>query len=370
MLRTSNLPLTFCSTNVFSRNSKTLNNIIKIQITPSLINWYSREKRYLPWRITRDPYAIWLSEIILQQTRIKQGTPYYEKFIKTYPTVHTLAAASEQEVLKLWARLGYYSRARNLHKAARQVSKEYGGIFPNSYVELLKLKGVGPYTAAAIASICFHEKVPVVDGNVFRLISRLFGIHEDISKASTRKIFEKTINLIMPSSIPGDFNQAMMEFGALICTPRPRCENCDLQFNCISFKEKTQHILPVNKKKIKIKTRVFYYWIFTHKKKICLKKRIKGDIWEGLWDFYSTATSILNMELSDRNRPKKVSYGPMHQKLTHQNIKAWFTQIEISTYSQFNEIAKKSNLTIFNLDELVTLPKPKLIVNYLTQLKF
>ena len=174
----------------------------------------------------------------------------------------------------------------------------------------------------------------------------------------------------MPSSLPGDFNQAMMEFGALICTPRPQCENCDLQFNCISFKEKTQHILPVKEKKIKIKTRVFYYWIFTHQHKICLKKRIKGDIWEGLWDFYSTATSILNMESFERNHSRKVTYGPMRQKLTHQNIKAWFTQIEISTYSQFNGIAKKLNLTVFSLDELITLPKPKLIVNYLSQLKF
>ena len=293
--------MTFCSANVFSRNSKTPNNIIKIQITPLLINWYSREKRDLPWRITRNPYAIWLSEIILQQTRVTQGTPYYEKFIKAYPTVHNLAAASEQEVLKLWEGLGYYSRARNLHKAARQVSKEYGGTFPNSYIELLKLKGIGPYTAAAIASICFHEKVPAVDGNVFRLISRLFGIHENINKASTRKIFEKTIDLIMPSSAPGDFNQAMMEFGALICTPRPRCENCDLQFNCISFKEKTQHILPIKKKKIKIKTRVLFYWIFTYQEKICLNKRIKGDIWEGLWDFYSTATSILNIKSFEKN---------------------------------------------------------------------
>ena len=180
-----------------------------------------KEKRDLPWRITRNPYAIWLSEIILQQTRVAQGTPYYEKFIKTYPTVQALAAASEQEILKLWEGLGCTSRQRNLHQAARQVSREHGGIFPNSYIELLKLKGIGPYTAAAIASICFHEKVPAVDGNVFRLISRLFGIHKDISKASTRKIFEKTIDLIMPSSAPGDFNQAMMEFGALICTPRP-----------------------------------------------------------------------------------------------------------------------------------------------------
>ena len=151
------------------------------------MNWYSKEKRDLPWRSTRNPYIIWLSEIIMQQTRIAQGTPYYEKFIKTYPNVHALAAASEQEVLKLWEGLGYYSRARNLHKAAKQVSEEYGGIFPNSYLELLKLKGIGPYTAAAIASICFHEKVPVVDGNVFRLISRLFDLQEDIGKGSTRK---------------------------------------------------------------------------------------------------------------------------------------------------------------------------------------
>ena len=167
------------------------------------MNWYSREKRDLPWRASLNPYTVWLSEIILQQTRVVQGIPYYEKFIKTYPTVDALAAASEQDVLKLWEGLGYYSRARNLHKAAQQVAQEYGGVFPNSYLGLLKLKGVGPYTAAAIASICFQEKVPVVDGNVFRLISRIFSIQEDIGKGSTRKIFEKTIAPIMPSSSPG-----------------------------------------------------------------------------------------------------------------------------------------------------------------------
>ena len=334
------------------------------------MNWYSKEKRDLPWRSTRNPYIIWLSEIILQQTRIAQGTPYYEKFIKTYPNVHALATASEQEVLKLWEGLGYYSRARNLHKAAKQVSEEYGGIFPNSYLELLKLKGIGPYTAAAIASICFHEKVPVVDGNVFRLISRLFDLQEDIGKGSTRKIFEKIIEEIMPSSTPGDFNQAMMEFGALVCTPRPQCDNCDLQFHCLAFKEKTQHLLPIKAKKIKIQARTLHYWIFTYHDKICLNKRTKGDIWEGLWDFYSTSTDLLNVVSLDQNYIKKASYGPLNHKLTHQKIEAWFTQIEISNTPQLNEIAKILNLTIFNLDELVTLPKPKLIVNYLSQVKF
>ena len=306
------------------------------------MNWYSREKRDLPWRATRNPYTVWLSEIILQQTRVAQGTPYYEKFINAYPTVHALAAASEQEILKLWEGLGYYSRARNLHKAAQQVTQEYGGIFPDSYLELLKLKGIGPYTAAAIASICFHEKVPVVDGNVFRLISRLFGIQEDIGKGSTRKIFEQTI----------------------------AHENCDLQFECQSFREKTQHLLPVKAKKIKIQARTLHYWIFTYEHKICLNKRIKGDIWEGLWDFYSTPTDLFSVASIDRDHDAKASYGPISHKLTHQNIKAWFTQIEVSSALQLTEIAKKLNLTVFNLDELVTLPKPKLIVNYLAQVKF
>ena len=334
------------------------------------MNWYSREKRDLPWRASLNPYAVWLSEIILQQTRVVQGIPYYEKFIKTYPTVDALAAASEQDVLKLWEGLGYYSRARNLHKAAQQVAQEYGGVFPNSYLGLLKLKGVGPYTAAAIASICFQEKVPVVDGNVFRLISRLFGIQEDIGKGSTRKIFEKTIAPIMPSSSPGDFNQAMMEFGALVCTPRPHCPTCDLQFDCLSFKEKTQHLLPVKAKKIKIQDRTLNYWILTYQNKICLNKRIKGDIWEGLWDFYSTSMALFNAAPLDGKHKVQASYGPMNHKLTHQNITAWFTQIEISNETHLNEIAKKLNLTVFNVDELVTLPKPKLIVNYLAQVKF
>ena len=210
----------------------------------------------------------------------------------------------------------------------------------------------------------------MVDGNVFRLIARLFGIQEDIGKGSTRKIFEQTIAHIMPSSSPGDFNQAMMEFGALVCTPRPQCENCHLQYDCQSFREKTQHLLPVKAKKIKIQARTLHYWIFTYEHKICLNKRIKGDIWEGLWDFYSTPTDLFSVASIDRDHNAKASYGPISHKLTHQNIKAWFTQIEVSSTFQLSEIAKKLNLTVFNLDELVTLPKPKLIVNYLAQVKF
>jgi A/G-specific adenine glycosylase len=189
--------------------------------------WYPRHRRDLPWRQTRDPYAIWLSEVILQQTRVAQGLPYYETFLAAYPSVQDMAAAPEQEILRYWQGLGYYSRARNMHHTAQQVVQEYGGQFPATYAGLLKLRGVGPYTAAAIASFAFDEPVAVLDGNVFRVLARIFGLHSDIAAPASRKEFQALADRHIPAAAPADFNQAIMEFGAIQCTPvKPDCLFC------------------------------------------------------------------------------------------------------------------------------------------------
>ncbi len=228
----------------------------------TLINWYLQNKRELPWRNTKNPYYIWLSEIILQQTRVAQGLPYYLNFITTFPTVKALANTSEEEVLKLWQGLGYYSRARNLHATAKHISAELNGIFPNNYADLLKLKGVGEYTAAAIASFSYNEDIAVVDGNVFRVLSRFFGVESDISDNKTRKEFQSLANSILPKGKASDFNQAIMEFGAIQCVPKsPNCSDCIFNTNCYALQKNKVGELPVKTKKIKIKNRFLNYII-------------------------------------------------------------------------------------------------------------
>lgn len=218
----------------------------------TLIKWYLQNKRDLPWRKTIDPYPIWLSEIMLQQTRVAQGTPYFLSFTTNFPTVFDLANANEEQVLKLWQGLGYYSRARNLHKTAQTVANEMGGIFPNNYKDLLKLKGVGEYTAAAIASFSYNECVPVVDGNVFRVLSRYFDIKTDIAQASAKKEFSSLAFELMPKDNPAQFNQAIMEFGALQCVPKsPNCSICVFNDSCLALQKGIVDQLPVKSKKLK-----------------------------------------------------------------------------------------------------------------------
>ena len=228
----------------------------------SLIKWYLQNKRDLPWRNTIDPYFIWLSEIMLQQTRVAQGMPYFFAFTEAFPTVFDLAKASEQEVLKLWQGLGYYSRARNLHKTAQYVAFELDGKFPDNYKALLSLKGVGDYTAAAIASFSYNEVVPVVDGNVFRVLSRVFDIEADISQPASKKIFQELAMELMPKDHPAIFNQAIMEFGALQCVPKnPDCTICVMNDGCLALKMDKVNQLPVKLKKTKVTNRFFNYFI-------------------------------------------------------------------------------------------------------------
>lgn len=252
-----------------------------------LVQWYLQNKRDLPWRKTSDPYLIWLSEIMLQQTRVAQGLPYFMAFTEAFPTVFDLANASEQQVLKLWQGLGYYSRARNLHSTAKYVAFELDGVFPDNYKELLKLKGVGEYTAAAIASFSYGEAVPVVDGNVFRVLSRCFGIETDIAQSSAKKEFQELAFELMLKNQPAIFNQAIMEFGALQCVPKnPDCRNCVFNNSCVALQKNMVDVLPVKSKKVKVKSRYFNYLVIQDLNgSMIVSQRTGKGIWQNLYEF-------------------------------------------------------------------------------------
>lgn len=255
-------------------------------ISAALIEWYHQNGRNLPWRNTRDPYRIWLSEIILQQTRVEQGKPYYEKFVSAFPNIVALAKSDEKKILKLWQGLGYYSRARNLHKAAKQMVTLHRGTFPSDYESIRALPGVGDYTAAAIASFAFDLSYPVVDGNVYRFISRLFGIETPIDSTQGKKEFLAVAQELIKNAPPHDFNQALMEFGALVCTPKnPGCEDCIFASSCVARKKNQTENLPVKAKKQQVRNRYFQYIVVRDGNYIYLKQRTEKDIWQQLWEF-------------------------------------------------------------------------------------
>ena len=310
----------------------------------SLTEWYIQNKRDLPWRNTVNPYLIWLSEIMLQQTRVAQGMPYFYSFTKAFPTVFDLANASEEQVLKLWQGLGYYSRARNLHKTAQKIAHEYNGIFPDNYADLLQLKGIGEYTAAAIASFSYNEPVAVVDGNVFRVLSRYFDIESDISMASTKKEFTQLSFELMLKNNPALYNQAIMEFGALQCVPKsPNCEICVLNSSCLALKKNKVNQLPVKSKKLKVKNRFFNYLIFSDKQQnTIIQKRSDKGIWHNLYEFpLIESDSELNFEtiLSEiqsinivTNRiisASELTLTSQLHKLSHQHLDIKFWKINL-----------------------------------------
>ncbi|WP_188621823.1 A/G-specific adenine glycosylase [Flavobacterium suaedae] len=258
-----------------------------MNFSKQLIAWYLHNKRDLPWRKNPHPYPVWLSEIMLQQTRVSQGMPYFFAFTEAFPKIEDLANASEEQVLKLWQGLGYYSRARNLHATAKYITNELDGVFPETYKELLKLKGVGEYTAAAIASICYGEPVPVVDGNVYRVLSRYFGIETDISSPSAKKEFREVAAQHLPPKQASEFNQAMMEFGALQCVPKsPDCESCIFNEDCVAYNTGKVSSLPVKLKKTKVTKKYFNYLIVKDAEgnSIVRKREAKG-IWHNLYEF-------------------------------------------------------------------------------------
>jgi A/G-specific adenine glycosylase len=310
-----------------------------------LIKWYLQNKRDLPWRSTTNPYPIWLSEIMLQQTRVAQGTPYFSAFTAAFPTVFDLAAASEEQVLKLWQGLGYYSRARNLHKTAQYVASELSGVFPPTYNELLKLKGVGEYTAAAIASFSYGEAVPVVDGNVFRVLSRYFDVETDIALASTKKEFAALAFELMPKDNPATFNQAIMEFGALQCVPKsPNCSICIFNESCAALQKKKVDQLPVKSKKVKVRNRYFNYLVVADENEnTVIQKRTAKGIWHNLYefplietdkeeefdhvaeqiqkDFYTDDEVVSIMACNEKSIVHKLSHQHLHIKFWKVNVK-------------------------------------------------
>ena len=359
-----------------------------------LINWYKENKRDLPWRNTKDPYFIWLSEIILQQTRVAQGMPYYLRFLEAFPTIQSMAEADEQEILRLWQGLGYYSRARNMHQSAKIIIQNLNGIFPDSYAKILALKGVGNYTAAAIASFAFNEDVAVVDGNVFRVLARLFGVEEDIASGKGQKVFQQLADELLPKGESATYNQAIMEFGATFCKPiSPDCNACIFNDRCVAFVQKRQQELPLKIKKLKIKERTFTYLIFNYQGKLVMKMRGAGDIWQGLYDFPtfediiadeevlkgSNIKNSLSMLLEDRNLLQmkvgqqildkemtllSVSHTYKHL-LTHQKISAQFIHFQINNKELALVLAEGLDLKFYTITEIHDLPKPILIANYL-----
>jgi len=310
-----------------------------------LIQWYLQNKRDLPWRGDTNPYTIWLSEIMLQQTRVAQGLPYFLRFTEAFPTVFDLAKASEQEVLKLWQGLGYYSRARNLHKTAQQIAVEYNGVFPTNYKDLLQLKGVGEYTAAAIASFSYNENVPVVDGNVYRVLSRYFGVTTDIASSGAKKEFTQLAAAVLPIGKANLFNQAIMEFGALQCVPKnPDCSQCIFNDSCLALQKKQVADLPVKSKKTKVTQRFFNYLIFRDEaEQTILQQRTSKGIWHNLYEFplIETATALLDEEIIMQIEkqvfvPNKIvdialsnSEAIVH-KLSHQQLHIKFWNVKVS----------------------------------------
>ncbi|MBX2895277.1 MAG: A/G-specific adenine glycosylase [Cyclobacteriaceae bacterium] len=334
-----------------------------------LIDWYDRNKRDLPWRHTRDPYKIWLSEIILQQTRVAQGLPYYLAFAKRYSTVKKLAVAPQDEVLRLWQGLGYYSRARNLHACAKKVVDEHNGKFPETYEELLELPGIGSYTAAAIASFAFNTPVAVVDGNVFRVLARVFGIELDIASPAGKKFFFEKANELIHKEKPGVYNQAIMEFGALQCTPlNPMCKNCTLARMCVANQQNLQTQLPVKLNRTKVRTRYFYYWVVRNGQQLLLRKRASGDIWSGLYDFplQEENKSLNTRQLSEKYGLTNIDRVSKEYKhiLSHQKLVVRFIEItEVNT--KLKKQMDTAGLNSYTKKQVEQLPKPVLISRYL-----
>lgn len=322
-----------------------------------LIHWYSNNKRNLPWRQTKDPYYIWLSEIILQQTQVKQGLPYYEAFVAEFPSVFHLAKADESKVLKLWQGLGYYSRARNLHTTAKYIVSTLNGEFPNNYEDLIKLKGIGDYTASAIASICFNENTAVVDGNVYRVLSRYFGIDKPINSSKGSKEFKALAQELIDKKQSAEFNQAIMEFGAIQCKPKnPDCNICPFNKGCIAFNNNRIVELPVKIKSAKAKKKYFNFLVFISKDhKTILEKREGRGIWQNLYQFplietekpiSAKAVEVLIKEHSLLlSREFEVTlYNPevIVHKLSHQHLYTKFWIVNVDSFQSdaipFNEI--------------------------------
>ena len=344
----------------------------KRYFSEKVVKWYEKHRRELPWRDTKDPYKIWLSEIILQQTRVAQGLPYYRQFIDKYPTVGRLAAAPARDVLRLWQGLGYYTRAINLHKCAKVVSRKYDGQFPAGYDELLDLPGIGDYTAAAVASMAFGAPVAVVDGNVFRLLSRVFGVDVEINTTRGKRTFTQLANQLITREVPDLHNQAVMEFGALVCTPKnPQCGTCIFRHDCFACKNGMQSHLPVKTKAKASRNRYFYYFVMQHGDSLMMRRREQKDIWMGLFDFHLVEKSrprktekILEEQASSKliRHAEEIRISRLYKHvLTHQTIFTRF--IVVKTSKKIS--APEKNHSFYSLKQVERLPKPVLVDRFL-----
>ncbi len=345
--------------------------------TQRLLRWHSTHHRPLPWKGEKDPYLIWLSEVILQQTRVEQGLPYFEKFKEKYPTVTDLANAAEDEVMKQWEGLGYYSRARHLHAAAKYIARELSGIFPRTYEGIRALKGVGDYTAAAVASFAYGLPHAAVDGNVYRVLSRYFGIEFPVDTTAGKKQFAKLAQEVLDESQPGEYNQAIMDFGASQCVPAaPECSGCPIVVFCEAKKNNMVDRLPVKSKRIKRKQRFFNYLVLNRGPHFFIKKRTEQDIWRNLYDFPLIETPHLPLAkekifkhekwkawMGDNEWQLRDASPPYVQELTHQKITALFFQVEV-----FNSFAAAPSQWInVKRDELSTFAFPRIIDRYLNE---
>ena len=341
--------------------------------TQTLLRWHKRDnQREMPWKGEKDPYKIWLSEVILQQTRVAQGWAYYDRFIRNYPTIIHLAKAKDPDVFKLWEGLGYYNRCKNLLYTAREVAKDRKGVFPDSYEDLLALKGVGPYTAAAIASFAYNLPYAVVDGNVFRVLSRYFGLDEPIDSAAGKNLFTELAARVLAKKEAGQYNQAIMDFGATVCKPfSPSCSGCPLQKNCVAYREGKVNHLPVKEKTLLRKTRWFYYFLFEYEGKILVNHRMGKDIWQNLYEFYllesedavkwdETAVTNWLKEQIGIHKAVVSNISPVSaQQLTHQQIKGQFITVRLSSIPVF--LKKYQWKTVNSLQKLAF---PKFIKQY------
>ncbi len=344
-----------------------------MKISDIIIDYYYKNKRELVWRNTKNPYFIWVSEIMLQQTRVNQAKDFFNRFISCFSDVQSLAEADENEVLKLWQGLGYYSRARNMHLSAKFIVNELKGSFPDKYKELLKLKGVGEYTAAAIASISFNEQIAAVDGNVYRVLSRLFDEHTPIDTAKGKKRFKELAAYMIEEQAPGDFNQAMMEFGATVCIPaKPNCNRCPVSTQCLALSKGTVLQLPLKKKALKVKNRYLHYLIIIDNNNTFLQKRKNNDIWKGLYEFplIETQKLIKTQKLISGDDFRKLFKGKVHiehvsevirHRLSHQLLHIWFYKIVAENFLE------KTAFTSISVDELEKYPVPKVIEEYIRE---
>ncbi len=338
--------------------------------TKRLLQWFATNHRPMPWKGVRDPYIIWLSEIILQQTTVAQGTAYFEKFRERYPSVSDLANAPADDVMKMWEGLGYYSRARNLHETAKHITQALNGLFPNTYDDILKLKGVGTYTAAAIASFAYDLPYAVVDGNVYRVLSRVFGIETPIDTTEGKHKFAELADTVLDKKRPADFNQAIMDFGATHCTPaKPKCAECPFQTECIAFRNNIVDILPVKSKKMVRRTRYFNYLVINEGDCVYIRKRTEKDIWQELYEFPLIETEENVEILRGVNSPIPLSdmrlirqSQPFQQLLTHQKIIARFWEFETTKQLDLGDDFQKIKRE--NLSDFAT---PKIIVIYLKE---